>query len=529
MRKYTSFPARQCLASGQQIPTRSSRRVAQHHPLAFALALSLGTTLLGAPTLADAAGRPGQIVASSPARPTAGSSTQGFPTLWVVENCNDSGPGSLRNAAAHALDGDGIDLSSLTCSTISVSSGAISLSDVDLTGPGADALTIDGGGNQGQRIFNHAGSNDGALRMHGVTVHGGKYLSNAGQGGACLRSTTGQLRIYDSVFDGCIAFAPSGSSAAVRGGAIASYGTYTQLSNVRLSNNQARSANGSALGGAIYVNDTYASITDSTITNNSATSISNDTAARGGGIFTQGGSSIARSTIDGNVSEGAGGGAWIESGGSLIASTVSNNVSTGSASGIGFGSRNWARVYRSTFYGNETQASTMWGSGALYMKGHESWILDSTIAGNIESNTQGVAHASGVSFAPDLGDDFAMWSTIVHGNHLADSTAGADISGPLDGHIGGGRNLVGVAYIYMPGDTLRFVDPMLGPLQNNGGPTKTRMPASGSPAIDQGYNSGDGLDPRDVDQRGFPRIVGFRADIGSVEVSDELIFADGFE
>jgi hypothetical protein len=55
---------------------------------------------------------------------------------------------------------------------------------------------------------------------------------------------------------------------------------------------------------------------------------------------------------------------------------------------------------------------------------------------------------------------------------------------------------------------------MLGPLQDNGGPTQTMALLSGSPAIDAGDNTG----APDTDQRGFARIVGGTIDIGAFEV-----------
>jgi hypothetical protein len=58
-----------------------------------------------------------------------------------------------------------------------------------------------------------------------------------------------------------------------------------------------------------------------------------------------------------------------------------------------------------------------------------------------------------------------------------------------------------------PGD-LNNTGPLLGPLQNNGGPTKTQALLSGSPAIDAGNPSGctDGLgNMLTTDQRGMPR------------------------
>lgn len=57
-----------------------------------------------------------------------------------------------------------------------------------------------------------------------------------------------------------------------------------------------------------------------------------------------------------------------------------------------------------------------------------------------------------------------------------------------------------------PGD-LNNIDPMLGPLRNNGGATKTMALPSGSPAVDAGDPSGCkvGLTLLKTDQRGQPR------------------------
>jgi hypothetical protein len=74
------------------------------------------------------------------------------------------------------------------------------------------------------------------------------------------------------------------------------------------------------------------------------------------------------------------------------------------------------------------------------------------------------------------------------------------------------------------------VDPQLGPLQDNGGPTFTHYLPLGSPAIDAGDPSF--VPPPDYDQRGAPfvRVSGIGLDMGSVEREQiDVIFADGFE
>lgn len=480
------------------------------HPRPNALAFALALAALG----------------SIPATSRAAPSQPNGSILWQVENCNESGPGSLRDVAAHARHGDGIDLSALACSTISLTSGAIALPDVELAGPGATTLTIDGAGNGGKRIFDHAG-NGGILTIRDLTVRGAKYESVAGKGGACLRSTGSTVRISDAVFDGCLAFAPVGTGGAVRGGAIAVYGNDTTLSRVTLSGNQVRSANGDALGGGLYAADGFLTIEDSTITGNSATTSGASSAVHGGGFFTRGWAFIDSSTLDGNVSEGFGGGAVVRAGGWVVRSTISNNASVGGASGIAFhgAQSTQAGVYSSTITGNETEASNQWLSGALYMNTSPAVIRNSTIAGNIESNVDGVSHGAGILFGLATSQYLTISSTIVHGNHLRDTTIGADIGGPLGYRIEGSNNLIGVSLIHVPYDTLHD-DPQLGPLQDNGGPTRTRMPGADGGAIDRGDDNDAG-----TDQRGFPRIQGLAADIGAVEAppSSDLIFRNGFD
>jgi hypothetical protein len=92
--------------------------------------------------------------------------------------------------------------------------------------------------------------------------------------------------------------------------------------------------------------------------------------------------------------------------------------------------------------------------------------------------------------------------------------------------LSGSNNLINGADCIIPG-LIVFGDPLLAPLANNGGPTKTHALGVGSAAIDQGLN------PHDFahDQRlaGHERVFGAAADIGAFEVTPiDRIFADGF-
>jgi len=82
-----------------------------------------------------------------------------------------------------------------------------------------------------------------------------------------------------------------------------------------------------------------------------------------------------------------------------------------------------------------------------------------------------------------------------------------------------GHNLIGTATAPTDfpgtGDVTGVTNPQLGALQNNGGPTQTRLPAAGSPAIDTGPASSSFT----TDQRGFVRLAGANVDKGAVEAN----------
>ena len=80
----------------------------------------------------------------------------------------------------------------------------------------------------------------------------------------------------------------------------------------------------------------------------------------------------------------------------------------------------------------------------------------------------------------------------------------------------------GSGFLTATGDQIN-TDPMLGPLQDNGGPTFTHTLLSGSPAIDSGDPSFDPYSFSPLllyDQRGdgFARVVNDHIDIGAFEV-----------
>jgi len=106
--------------------------------------------------------------------------------------------------------------------------------------------------------------------------------------------------------------------------------------------------------------------------------------------------------------------------------------------------------------------------------------------------------------------------TVEIGNTILNANAPGNIDGTVTSH---GYNISsddGGGHLNGPGDQIN-TDPLLGPLQDNGGPTFTHLPLLGSPAIDAG--DPNFMPPPFRDQRGpcFHRVFGRRIDIGSIE------------
>ena len=123
----------------------------------------------------------------------------------------------------------------------------------------------------------------------------------------------------------------------------------------------------------------------------------------------------------------------------------------------------------------------------------------------------------------------AVENSIVAGNQADGSTSrdiviGYDASGTIDHSlIGIADNLAFTGANNLTGTAANPLDPELGPLADNGGPTLTHALLPGSPAINAGDNSlavdADG-NPLLTDQRGdgFDRIQSGTVDLGATEV-----------
>ncbi len=473
---------------------------------------------------------------------------------------------------------DTIDLTQLSGQTIALQNASelpISGSDsLTITGPGAGNLTISAGGSPNlftSRIFNVSSPAGTDVSISGVKLsdgnpegNGGAILNESGFSGASLTLTDDAITSdRGSNGGGVYSFGPltlsastiSGDTASNRGAGLYVVGL-TSIDRSTISGNTATN-----YGGGIAARPKYGlTITNSTISGNTAT---ND---QGGGLSLQ-----LRSTTSDSPTE-------------IDTSTFSGNKSpfgAGIAVGGDQATNSPITIRASTLSGNTGTGNSSEGGG-LAIYGYLSnpfHMVDSTISGNSATNGGGVGIGFGTYQVIYPGGSIAFDNTTIDGNTAATHGGGiyltayaqpqvaaqtngglaprAQIStnsatvglsstivandSPEDLFVpasstgggasdGGGFNAA-FSLIQQPGSgtlissnqVITGVDPQLGGLGNNGGPTQTMLPAGSSPAIDQG-KAASGLT---TDQRGDPRTVdlgkskppgGDGTDIGSVEV-----------
>jgi hypothetical protein len=180
---------------------------------------------------------------------------------------------------------------------------------------------------------------------------------------------------------------------------------------------------------------------------------------------------IDRSTISGNS---GGGGIYVgdRSDADISNSTIASNVITGIGNGGGISVSGYsagARIVNSTITDNLTTGNNSLSGGVF---GNVE-VINSTITANRSAAGAGVA-GSGEG-------DADVSNSIVYGNVTHGGTP-ADCADPFTSR---GGNLIGEpGECLLDGSDRRNVDPLLGPLADNGGPTQTQAILPGSPAID---------------------------------------------
>jgi hypothetical protein len=224
----------------------------------------------------------------------------------------------------------------------------------------------------------------------------------------------------------------------------------------------------------------------------------------GGGLLNFGTLTVSNTNFTGN-SAVSGGGIANDGELTLSNSTLSGNVAT---NGGGIDNSGTATLTNDTLSGNSALSFNGASSGGGIDNSGTATLTNATLSNNSATNGGGIDNSGTATLTLD--------NTIVAEN-TADDIAGtvSSASGNLIG-IGGASGLSDPTN--QVGTVAHPINPKLGPLANNGGPTDTMVPLPGSPAIGKGILTV--VFPGETDQRGFPRIVDGTVDIGAVEVQD---------
>ena len=384
----------------------------------------------------------------------------------VVTNNGDSGAGSLRQAIMDACDGSTITFGNTVTSPITLTTATLVINkNLSITGPGANLLTVERSSLAGTPLFRIFTTNSAlTVTISGLTVTNGRApdagFGNVGNGGGIFNARGG---FFDS-------------------------GRLT-VTNCTISGNQATGSVDGGGGGGIWSSGSL------TVTN--STSSGNSAAGGGGGIYNSEGTvTLTNSTISGNQAAFHGGGIFNQGG---LGFSITDSTLT---------------VTNSTISGNKSAE----GGGMFISAGGIVTLTNNTISGNSTGNGGSGGGIYNLGIIP-----IRARACIIAGN-----------SGPVSDVDGGnsftseGFNVIGKTYYPFgftqatdqTGTIASPLDPMLGPLANNGGPTLTHALLAGSPAIDAGDDSVLGSPLfLTTDQRGlgFPRKLGAHVDSGAFE------------
>jgi hypothetical protein len=414
----------------------------------------------------------------------------------TVKNGNDSGPGSLRQAIIDASPGDTINFAP-SVTTVTLTSGELVIDkNVTIAGPGANRLTVTTNPPDfvSFRVFNIS-SSTATVSISGITISNGFTQEGPGGGGIL---NAGVLTLTGCTISGNFVSAIFGGPLG-GGGVMNDHGTMT-ITGCTISNNQ--EGEGAGGGGVLNENGTM-TIMDCTISNNSTSQGFTESSftSVGGGISNHSGSLIiTNSTISGNTCSSGnfdplfpsatfafGGG--VDNSGSM---TVTNCTISGN----------------SAVAGGISNSDTGYGGGIS--NGGDLQITSSTIAHNSASGDDFGVGGGINGFEPTRTD-----SSIIALNSA--TTGGPDYFTNGGGLQSTGYNIIGnnadAVISSQPTDQIGTpaapIDPLLGPLADNGGPTLTHALQPGSPAINRGDPAAPPQDQRGYGRLGVPDVGAF--------------------
>ena len=235
-------------------------------------------------------------------------------TLRVTSCADDGSPGTLRTVVNAAANSDIVDLTQLACSKITLTQGPIDtnflgphpLNVLTIQGPGADELTISGGGQS--LVFGTGGYSftNNVFTINDVTVADG---INAGttwhESAACIFNVRGTLVLNRVVVTNCHSLFKGGVGG---GGAIGADGLLQITDSIITSSSVQATGGNTAQGAGAWVGGLMV-LVRSTITGNTAISevgangYGTAATTSGGGVYTLGGITLIDSTVSGNSVE----------------------------------------------------------------------------------------------------------------------------------------------------------------------------------------------------------------------------------
>ncbi|HLJ92024.1 MAG TPA: right-handed parallel beta-helix repeat-containing protein, partial [Gemmataceae bacterium] len=493
----------------------------------------------------------------------------------TVTTLADDGPGSLRVALTTTQPGGTVDFLPGLIGTITVAQRLEIDHNLAIAGPGAGVITISG--NSSVQVFHIASSatvrvsgltitngftgqngggifNEGTLILSDCTVSGNRAQSDGGG-----INNTGTLIVSNCTLSNNGGTRQDGEADTQRGGGIYNTGTLT-ISTSTLAGNNAN-ANGAGLcnRGTLTVNSTTLSDNGRLTTVLDPRGFAEAIPSHGGGIYNDGTLMVTNSTLSGNSADDAGGGIYNQGALSVLNSTLSGNGgmnapdgnaiannflgtltvrnTTFSDNGLTYGAvgsvlRNdgVSTVENSTFSRNKGYLGALDNTGSLTITNSTFYRNQSTEGGAIVNDADngrvGTLAVSDTTFAGNTAS--SMDHGTFHGSALSIRAGTAMLRNSIfQGSQGDNLYVTGGAvlsqgYNLSNDDGSGFLtdftdlihtDPLLGPLQDNGGPTQTVALLPRSPAL----NTGDPTVINTADQRGVFRTGG--ANRGAYEAS----------
>ena len=351
--------------------------------------------------------------------------------------------------------------------------------DLTLTGAGAASTIIDGGAND--RVLHIVGSTV-VVDLVDVTIRNG---AESLMGGGGIRNEGDLLVVDSSVTQNAV-------SGGIGGGGIDNFGGLT-LMGTAVTDNSSDMA-----GGGIQNDQGEVTVIESTISGNT-TGVGGGI---GGGVNNFGG--LLTVTGSAVIANSAGDGGGIINRGSgdtaLFNTTVSDNTSLFDGAGIWNEDGSLVALNNVTITGNtaDSDGGIAGDAGGVFNEPGGTFALSNTIlAGNVDTGGEN--------------NDCSGALTSLAYNLIEDVSSGCTIDGDATGNISA-------------------QDALLAPLADNGGPTLTHAPLSGSPAVDAGNPAppGSDVDACEVtDQRAVARPIDGNSDgtatcdMGAYEAPEE--------